>query len=71
MKEKLLVHRLTTHPTNLSEKALRFLVKMFPDSITTLDKYGMLPFHRACLNPTSKLEVLMYFLKMSPEVVSQ
>jgi ankyrin repeat protein len=71
VKEMLLVHHLTTYSSNLSEKALRFLVNMFPDNITTLDKYGMLPFHRACLNPTSKLEVLMYFLKISPEVVSQ
>lgn len=71
LQEMLLVHHLTTHSSNLSEKALQLLVNMIPESITTLDKYGLLPFHRACLNPTSKLEVLMYFLKMQPEVVSQ
>ena len=70
LEEKLLVHHLTVHSSNLLERGLQFLVNMFPDSITTLDKNGMLPFHCACLNPTSKLEVLMYFLKMSPEVVS-
>jgi hypothetical protein len=44
-------------------------VDMFPISIATPNKYGMLPFHCACLNPNSAIEILMLFISMSPEVM--
>ena len=34
------------------------------------DKYGMLPFHHACLNHAVSLEVLMLFVSLFPEAVT-
>jgi ankyrin repeat protein len=67
--DSFLLHQLSANSLHLSEKAVRLLVDMFPNSITTPNKYGMLPFHCACLNPKSTIEMLMLFFSMSPEVV--
>jgi ankyrin repeat protein len=64
-----LLHRLVANSKGLSERAVRLFVDMFPNSITTPNKYGMLPFHCACLNRRSKIEILMLFISMSPEVI--
>ncbi len=54
---------------HLCEKTLQLLVNAYPASITSVDKYGMLPFRHACLNPSSSLNFLFIFLKLSPEVI--
>jgi ankyrin repeat protein len=63
------LHRVAARSKHLSEKTIRILVDAFPKSITTVDNYGMLPFHHACLNKESTHEVLMLFLSLSPEAV--
>lgn len=67
--ERLPLHRLVATSGGLSLKRLQTLVKSYPESIATADKYGNLPFHYACLNPFSSLEMLMSFILMSPEVL--
>jgi ankyrin repeat protein len=66
----LLLHDLLANSTYLSEKSVRLLVNMFPKSIATPNKYGMLPFHCACLNPVASIEILMLFISFSPEVLA-
>jgi ankyrin repeat protein len=67
--DSFLLHQLAANSLYLSENAVRLLVDMFPDSITTPNKYGMLPFHCASLNPKSAIEILMLFISISPEVI--
>jgi ankyrin repeat protein len=67
--DSFLLHQLAANSLHLSEKAVRLLVDMFPNSITTPNQYGMLPFHCACLNPNSTIEILMLFISMSPDVI--
>jgi ankyrin repeat protein len=64
------LHYLVAKVVNLSEESLQLFLDAYPDSAMTKDKYGMLPFHHACLNPFSSLEVLMVFINMNPEIVS-
>jgi len=66
----LLLHDLAANSTYLQEKPVRLLVNMFPKAITTPNKFGMLPFHCACLNPETSIEILMLFLSFSPEVLA-
>jgi hypothetical protein len=54
---------------HFSEWVVRLFVDMFPNSFLTPNKYGMLPFHCACLNPKSSVEILMLFISLSPEVI--
>jgi ankyrin repeat protein len=67
--DSFLLNQLAANSLHLSEKAVRLLVDMFPNSITTPNQYGMLPFHCACLNPNSTIEILMLFISMSPDVI--
>jgi ankyrin repeat protein len=67
--ERLPLHRLVATSSGVSLKYLKILVNSFPESIATPDKFGYLPFHYACLNPSSSLEILMFFILMSPEVL--
>ncbi len=64
---RLPLHRLASRSNNLTVKALNLLVDAYPESITLPDKFGMLPFHHACLNEASSLEVLMFFINSFPE----
>ena len=50
----------------LAENSLMILLESNPESILLQDIHGMLPFHHACLNPASSIEVLMLFLKVNP-----
>jgi ankyrin repeat protein len=63
------LHFLVANVVNLSGESLQLILDAYPDSATSEDKYGMLPFHHACLNPNSSLEVLMLFINMNPEIV--
>jgi ankyrin repeat protein len=56
------LHRLVANSNTLSEQPLQLLIDIYPESITSPDKNGMLPFHHACLNEASSLEVLMLFV---------
>jgi ankyrin repeat protein len=67
--ERLPLHRLAATSDTLCENTLQLLIDAYPASITSVDKYGMLPFHHACINPSSSLNVLFIFLKLSPEVI--
>jgi len=64
-----LLHHLAANSMHLSERVVRLFVDMFPNSLITPNKYGMLPFHCACLNPKSSVEILMLFISLSPEVI--
>jgi ankyrin repeat protein len=63
------LHYLAATLNGLTVKSLQLLVDAYPESIRTADKFGNLPFHYACLNPASSLEVLMLLINMSPEVI--
>lgn len=65
---KYLLHYLAEHPRILlTENLLPLIVHANPDSLAIKDNYGKLPFHYSCLNPNSSIEVLMLFIKLSPE----
>jgi len=51
-------------------KSLILLFRAHPASIVSPDNLDMLPFHHACLNTTSSLELLMLFLKLNPETIA-
>jgi hypothetical protein len=63
------LHFLATSFDSLSEKPLLLLLNAYPESIRTPDRYGMLPFHHACLNQALSLEVLMLLVSLYPEAV--
>jgi ankyrin repeat protein len=65
-----LVHHLAANSIHLSERVVRLLVDTFPKCITTPNKYGMLPFHCACLNAAISIEILMVFISLSPQVLT-
>lgn len=50
----------------LAENSLMILLEAYPESISLQDIHGMLPFHHACLNPASSIELLMLFIKLNP-----
>ncbi len=66
---RLPLHCLAATSNNLSPKSLQLLVDIYPESITSIDKFCLLPFHYACLNPATSIDVLMLFISLSPEVV--
>jgi ankyrin repeat protein len=59
----LLLHRQVAYPNDININFLRFLVKVYPASVSSPYNYDMLPFHRACLNEASSTEALMYLLQ--------
>lgn len=65
-----LLHDLGANSTHLSERLVRLSLDVFPRSIATPNKYGMLPFHCACLNPKLSIEILMLFISLSLEVIA-
>jgi ankyrin repeat protein len=60
--QRLPLHCLAASSDNLCPKSLQLLADAYPASIKSVDKYGMLPFHHACKNPASSVEVLMLLL---------
>ena len=63
------LHHIASGSGGMSAKVFHLLVNAFPKSIASPDKNGLLPFHRASLNPLSSVEVLFLFIKLLPEVV--
>ncbi len=59
-----LLHCLVSRSKRLSMKSLHLLIDAYPESITSADKYGMIPFHYAWLNK----DMSVYF---NPEVVGE
>ena len=49
-----------------SAETLNLLVKAYPESIEKPDDQHMLPFHIACLNTSSSIDVLMQFIQICP-----
>lgn len=49
--------------------SLQFLVHAYPASIMIADGHGMLPWHHACLNRNSSIDLLLLFLKLYPESI--
>jgi hypothetical protein len=47
---------------------MKILVDAYPESLSSPDRYDLLPFHYACLNQDSSLEVLMLFIHLSAEL---
>jgi len=46
--------------------SLNILVRAYPESIAVPDYQNMLPFHIACLNTSSSIDVLMQFIQICP-----
>jgi hypothetical protein len=67
-KKRLPLHYLAATPNGLSEQSMKILVDAYPESLSSADKYDLLPFHYACLNQDSSLEVLMLFIYLSAEL---
>jgi ankyrin repeat protein len=63
------LHQIASGSAGMSAKVLHLLVNAFPKGIASPDKNGLLPFHRAALNPLSSVEVLFLFIKLLPEIV--
>jgi len=66
-KGMVLLHHVAGCTKDLSVNALDFLVHINPDSVLLPDRNQMLPFHHACLNSTSSLDVIMRFIQLYPE----
>jgi hypothetical protein len=64
--EMLPLHHLAAVSDSLSVESLKLLVDVYPESITTADNRGLLPFHYACLNQALSLDVLTQFIKLYP-----
>ena len=61
-------HRFARTSNSLYYKGLSALVTAYPNSLHQLDNNGLLPFHHACLNSHASIEVLMWFVKRTPQV---
>eukprot|EP00590_Aulacoseira_subarctica_P003828 CAMPEP_0172419350 /NCGR_PEP_ID=MMETSP1064-20121228/5771_1 /TAXON_ID=202472 /ORGANISM="Aulacoseira subarctica , Strain CCAP 1002/5" /LENGTH=403 /DNA_ID=CAMNT_0013158777 /DNA_START=154 /DNA_END=1365 /DNA_ORIENTATION=+ len=67
----LLLHFQAAHSTFLTVSFLNFLIAAYPRSIDERDNRGMLPFQYAFLNKSLSVDVFMYFVELSPEIVDQ
>jgi ankyrin repeat protein len=67
--QRLPLHRLSTNSNAVPKSLLQQMVDFYPESVTSRDKYGMIPFHYASLNPSTTVELLMYFILYSPAEV--
>ncbi len=67
----LLIHHqaATGSSDSFTVDSLQFLVCAYPASIMIADRNGMLPWHHACLNRNSSIDLLMLFLKLYPESI--
>lgn len=63
------LHHQAKESTTFTTNSLQFIVTAYPESISTPDNYGLLPFHYACLNTASSLDILMFFLQLYPECI--
>jgi len=65
----LLLHRLAASPNGLHTSDMELLIITYPEAMSLPDNHGMLPFHHACLNAASSIDVLMVLIKLYPEVL--
>lgn len=65
----LMLHRIAAFSNELTATSLNFFVEACPKSVSFPDKYGMFPFHHACLNKASSVEVLFLFLQLYPDII--
>jgi ankyrin repeat protein len=63
------LHHIAALSTNLSETSLSVLVNAYPISVVSPDANGLLPFHHACLNPATTVELLLHFMWLLPEAI--
>mmetsp|Transcript_14555 Transcript_14555/g.20814 ORF Transcript_14555/g.20814 Transcript_14555/m.20814 type:complete len:161 (+) Transcript_14555:358-840(+) len=63
----LMLHIFAAGSEALTENTLSLMLDANSDAISSPDICGILPFHHACLNKTSSLEVLMMLVKQYPE----
>jgi ankyrin repeat protein len=63
------LHHIAARSTNLSETSLSVLVNAYPISVVSPDANGLLPFHHACLNPATTVELLLHFMWLLPEAI--
>lgn len=52
-----------------STKQLEFFMEIYSEGIFLPDNLGMLPFHHACLNATSSIDILLMFIQSHPESI--
>ena len=64
-----LLHRLAAWSKGFSVSFLAFLITTYPDCMELPDNYGVIPYQYAFQNKELSIEVLMYFVKMSPEIL--
>jgi ankyrin repeat protein len=67
--QRLPLHRLVTNSNVVPKSLVQQMVDFYPESVTSRDRYGMIPFQYACLNPFTTVELLLYFILYSPAEV--
>ena len=67
---KHILHHQAARCGGLATTSLTFWLDFDPGCIEITDIHGMLPFHYACLNKDSSLEVLMMFVQFNPESIA-
>jgi len=65
-----ILHHQAARCGGLAATSLTFWLDVYSEGIEITDIYGMLPFHYACLNEDSSLEVLMMFVQFNPESIA-
>jgi ankyrin repeat protein len=65
----LLLHHIAASSKIFTVRSLFFLLKVYPESLTVADSNRMLPFHHACFNKSSSLDILMSFIQLQPESI--
>ena len=61
---RLLIHRQAAN--GITAASLNFLATSYPEGITHPDRFGMLPFHYACLTQKTTVDALMLFIQLYP-----
>lgn len=61
------LHQQAQSNTFLSVNLLMLLFHSYPEGIAQADTHGLLPFHYACLNKSTTVEVLKRFMELYPE----
>ena len=66
----LLLHRHAKYSEGFTVISLHPLFNAYPKSIHEQDNHGMLPFHHACLNQESSVDIMMSLLQFHPESIA-
>jgi ankyrin repeat protein len=70
-KGMLLLHHQAIESKTLTINSLQYIFTAYPESISMPDSHGLLPFHYACLNTASSVNVLMLLLQLYPECIRE